>query len=93
MSKHNVGHMLAALAAVKALHSPFEIYDECPHDDHKESDPGVLDIDDVGLTCAEGLIQTVCRECDTHDGEVHEDSSEGIYPCRTLQAIAKATEP
>ena len=78
----------SALRAVVELHQPFGIYDECGHQ-HDEGEPGVIEVDAVGLTCEEGRIQTVCRGCDTEDGEVDEDTSDGDWPCPTLRVIAE----
>lgn len=74
------------IAAVKALHRSIGIYDECGHD-HAEGQPGVIDADEVGLVCADGLLYTICYECDTDDGEMREDSEGGEYPCATLKAL------
>lgn len=43
-------------------HKPIGIYDECGHSHHPE-EPGVKEIDDVGLVCAEGLTYEVCAAC------------------------------
>ena len=71
---------------VRKLHVPFGIYDECGHK-HHESELGVVEIDEIGLTCDDGKLQTVCRECDTDDGDVREDTEYGVWPCRTLKAL------
>ena len=68
---------------VRKLHVPFGIYDECDSPDTEkygvDGEPanGHFEIDDVGITCGLGLVQNVCRECDTTDGEVHEYTDEG----------------
>lgn len=91
---------------VRKLHSKFGLYNECDcyrlwkgkaaeeipdnsepeHHDGKEP----IHIEDIGYTCAEP--QWICRECSTDDGEVHEYSDEGEWPCRTLKALEKAEE-
>ena len=73
---------------VLELHIPFKIYEECGHE-HEEGEVGVVEVDDVGLTCEKGLLYTVCRECDTVDGLVHEFTDEGLWPCRTIRALDK----
>lgn len=47
---------------IRKLHRPFGVYDDCGHS-HAEGDPGVMDIYEVGLVCAEGLMYEVCNEC------------------------------
>jgi hypothetical protein len=82
-------------APVRQLHSEFKIYHECDHD-HAEDDPGVLDINDVGLTCEDGYWYSICLECCTHgSGEQPVECAENHYaegphncwPCRTIQAL------
>ena len=80
--------VLKALRGEVEAHSDFGIYEDCGHG--HDLGEGVFDIDDVGLVCEEGLIQTICRECDTDDGEVREDSDTGEWPCPTIRRIAQA---
>lgn len=59
----------AALDRVRELHRPFRIYDECGHqhalnDDGNPPD-GVVEIEEVGLTCADGLMYSICWTCCT----------------------------
>jgi hypothetical protein len=76
----------AKLAAVVALHRPCPLYDECGHD-HQEGEPGVIYVDEVGLTCDAGRTGTVCMHCHTDgDGMVREDAWDAKYPCDTLKA-------
>lgn len=62
----------AKLDAVRELHHPFGIYDECGHN-HEYLDggnlrEGVIEVKEVGLTCEEGLEYWVCRHCCTDRG-------------------------
>ncbi len=78
---------------VRKLHSKFGIYDECGHkhtdEEYEREDSGVVDVEGVGLTCEEGLVQWVCHECDTVDGEPDEYTEYGEWPCRTLKELEK----
>ena len=78
---------------VRKLHSKFGIYDSCGHEHTDEEcekeGSGVVYVEDVGLTCEEGLVQWVCRECDTVDCEPDEYTCEGKWPCATLIALEK----
>jgi hypothetical protein len=47
---------------VRAIHRPFNIYDDCGHK-HEIGEPGVEEIDDIGLTC--DLEYKICVECCT----------------------------
>lgn len=76
----------ARLEAVLTLHSPFGIYDECGHD-HTEDEPGVVEVDGIGLVCAEGKLYEVCRTCHYDmNGEPLEDVDSLSYPCATRRA-------
>jgi hypothetical protein len=87
----------AALRAVLDKHSEFKIYDECGHQ-HREGDPGVLSIENVGLTCEDGYEYSICRECctggsgeyQTEDCASHDHNR--CWPCDTVQAITEALE-
>lgn len=75
---------------VRKLHYPFKIYDECEHQHEAANELlGIVEIDEIGLTCDAGLLYTVCRECDTDDGEVNENTEYGEWPCATLKALDK----
>lgn len=52
-----------AIARVRAIHGPYGIWDECDHQ-HQPGDPGVADIDDIGLTCNQ--LYVICRVCCTN---------------------------
>ena len=84
MSVDESRRLQAQVAAVKALHRPFGIYDECGHE-HEEGQAGVLDIPEVGLTCEAGLLYTVCRECHTYDG--WRKRTRAINPCATVRIL------
>jgi hypothetical protein len=73
------------------LHTEWKCYDECGH---QHTDEDVLagrafDIDNVGVTCEDGHLYSVCRECHTTDGEPREDTEDGEWPCPTIRAIEK----
>ena len=63
----------ARLAAVRALHPPIRIYDECDHD-HPEDWDGWIDAGDF-LTCAVMHLYTICTTCCTEGGPDPEQSS------------------
>jgi len=58
---------------IRQLHRPFRIYDECGHK-HEEGEPGVKEIDEVGLVCEAGFQYEICRACcvDSHLDEMTE---------------------
>jgi len=58
----------ATIARVAAIHRPYGIYEECGHD-HEPDEPGVTEVDDVGLVCAEGKLYDICGSCCAHDFE------------------------
>lgn len=78
---------------VRALHPEFKIYDECGHDHTDEEwDAGqAFEIADVGLTCDEGYIYSVCRRCCTDDtgiqGEACANHERPCWPCKTVAAL------
>lgn len=58
------------IARIRSLHRPYKIYDAC---DHKHTDEDraagrAVAVEDVGLTCEDGLMYVVCRECCTDGG-------------------------
>ena len=86
------------IQALKALHAPYGIYDQCDHQ-HVESDQDAVYIDGVGLTCEEGLLETVCRHCctDRDYGQTETCASDhkhlpGYALCPTL-ALVDGREP
>jgi hypothetical protein len=52
------------IQALRALHSEYGVYEKCDHG-HTADDPLALDIENVGLTCADGLLDVVCTACCT----------------------------
>lgn len=53
--------MEATLERIRDLHRPFAIYDACNHEHGTTDEVGVVNIDDIGLTCAK--MYDVCRRC------------------------------
>lgn len=84
-----------AVVAVLDLHSPRRIYEPCGHN-HADSDPGTVEVQDgdVGITCEDGYLYTICRDCCTGNGYQTEqcaaDHDGDCYPCATVKAIAEA---
>jgi hypothetical protein len=79
----------ARIKAALALHTEWGIYDECDHT-HTEEDiraGKAVDVPEVGFTCDDARMQTVCRECHTDDGEPTEDTEHGEWPCPTVKAL------
>lgn len=84
---------------IRALHRPFGIYDECDHE-HTDEDLAAgrcLEVDEVGLTCDDGLLYQICEECCTVDlgwtrqqregcAESHDHSKTGPI-CKTIQLL------
>jgi hypothetical protein len=93
-----VDRLTAENGRARALHSEYKIYDECGHNHRYSEDgdlePGVIEVEDVGLVCEEGLQYVICRECCTHGGRQGQtvtcvdDHDHGVcWPCPTLQAL------
>jgi len=77
------------LDLIKILHSEYGLYFECDctnEDGSHEEGRVVVDIDDIGDTCADPY-KTVCRECHTDDGECNEDTEYGLWPCDTMKIV------
>lgn len=54
-------------AKLRELHRPWAIYDACDHHHAEPDEPnGIVDIDDVGITCAK--MYDICKACCT-DGD------------------------
>jgi hypothetical protein len=72
----------AKLEALKGLHEPFGIYDECDHthtdEEAEDQTSGVLFVDEVGLTCHDGLMYNICKTCcwREHFGQTEECAGE-----------------
>ncbi len=81
----------AKLDAVRTLHRPVGIYDECECPDEAKG-VGHEDVDEVGLTC--NRIYTVCAECcrddvyQTEDCAVyHDHDPDEAHHCPTIRAL------
>lgn len=73
-------------------HAEHRIYDECEHD-HLPGEPGVIEVQEVGLVCEEGYMYSVCFDCHTHDGECHEETpEEQAWPCDARVAMDRVKE-
>lgn len=57
-----------AILALLDKHRPHNIYTDCGHD-HDGTDPGDIEIDDVGFVCQDGYEYTICDVCCTTCGE------------------------
>jgi hypothetical protein len=53
------------IAAVRKLHKPFRIYEECDHDEHGD-DADLIECEDF-TTCEDGYLHSICTECCTTD--------------------------
>lgn len=94
-AEHNI--LATRIEAVLELHSALNIYDECGHDHEWPDEPGVVEVEEIGLTCADGLLYQVCRECCVHVEQYqseecvdHHDQSH-CWPCRTVRAATGVT--
>jgi Arc/MetJ-type ribon-helix-helix transcriptional regulator len=104
-----LGTASAELADLKAridralsLHREFKIYDECDHDHRYNEDgtlpEGVLDIDEIGLTCQDAYLYSICSNCCTGGSEEWQteacandhkhDGASPCWPCPTRAALA-----
>ena len=82
--------LAAQVEAVRALHVPFRIYDECECED--TTTPGHVDVEEVGITC--NLLHIACRECCTSGVDIRyqtEDCANGHdhrdTQCPTIAAL------
>ena len=88
----------STIARVAAIHRPYGIYEECGHD-HEPDEPGVTEVDDVGLVCAEGKMYDICGSCCAHDFEGGQDAecaenhahAKGEAICDTFAALHVAS--
>jgi hypothetical protein len=66
---NEIEQLRTKLDAVRELHRPFKIYDECGHnhhiDDGRRIYHGVIDIDEIGRTCDDGYQYAICWSCCT----------------------------
>lgn len=75
----------AEVAEVRIVHRAYGVYDECGHD-HQEEGNGVVDVNDIGLCCKDGLLWTVCFKCACDDnGDTLEDAEKHPWPCHILR--------
>ena len=88
----------STIARVAAIHRPYGIYEECGHD-HEPDEPGVTEVDDIGLVCAEGKMYDICGSCCAHDFEGGQDlecaenhvHAKGEAICDTFAALHAAS--
>jgi hypothetical protein len=87
------------IGQIRELHPPYGIYDICDHE-HTDDEAGfglVFEVDEVGLTCKEGLMYWVCTTCCNDDGgwqtekctssHTHDKNLENI--CPTIQLVTR----
>lgn len=84
----------AALDAVNHLHRELRLYGECGHR-HTGAGNGVISVENVGLTCADGYERSICRECctggsDYQTEECAANHEHNCWPCRTHEAAVNA---
>ena len=83
--------LAAKLGAVRALHRPVGIYDECECSDEAKAE-GHEDVEEVGLTC--NRMYTVCAECCRDDvyqtedcANYHDHKPDEAHHCPTIRAL------
>jgi hypothetical protein len=81
-----------AVRAVLELHTPKRIYDECGHV-HTPEEPGISEVNEIGLVCDDGYMYTVCGGCCSSHGYQSENCADShdhtvCWPCLNVQAIA-----
>lgn len=88
---HTARTRLTALdAALRALHRPLRIYDECDHL-HEDGDPGVIDTGEY-LTCEAEYRYSICAACCTDNPKwqemaercIEHDHSDAICPTTAI---------
>jgi hypothetical protein len=77
-------------AAVRALHKPHSIYEECGHN-HDPDDDGVVYVEDVGYSCS--LLYKICDQC-CAEGDYQSENCAGYHDhgpdlpiCATIRAL------
>jgi hypothetical protein len=93
---------VARVAALRGLHKPFGIYEECGHD-HTEEDfeaGRCIEVDLIGYTCEEGLMYRVCTHCctdnqtfeqyQTEDCATNHEHGAGVPICKTMAILEGA---
>lgn len=78
------------------LHAEYPIYGECGHEHTEATEDGVVDVDDIGLTCEDGRLTSICRACCTDSSEYQTqecaDHHAGpCWPCPTRVLLAGDT--
>ena len=88
--------LAAKLDAVRALHRPVGIYDECECSDEAKAE-GHEDVEEVGLTC--NRMYTVCAECCRDDvyqtedcANYHDHKPDEAHHCPTIRALDGGAE-
>lgn len=86
------GEILSRISRVLASHSEIRVYTECGHHhDEEEVNTGqAKNVDDVGFTCEDGFMYSICRSCCCDDGE-HQSGTcvdDHEYPCWPCQTHA-----
>ena len=83
--------LAAKLDAVRALHRPVDIYDECECSDEAKAE-GHEDVEEVGLTC--NRMYTVCAECSRDDvyQYYHDHKPDEAHHCPTIRALDGGAE-
>ena len=83
--------LAAKLDAVRALHRPVGIYDECECSDEAKAE-GHEDVEEVGLTC--NRMYTVCAECCRDDvyqtedcANYHDHKPDEAHHCPTIRVL------
>lgn len=63
--KHEAPKAFAALRAVLDLHASHRIYTECDHEHTEEEveDERAIEVSDIGYTCEDGYLYSVCGAC------------------------------
>ena len=83
----------SAILAVLDKHCEYGVYDICGHQ-HEDTDPGVRDVEDVGLVCDDGYLYPVCFHGCAWDYAQTEAcastrGSGACFPCPTVRVIAQ----
>ena len=90
-ARAEVERLSAQLNAVRALHRPVGIYDECECSAEAKAE-GHEDVEEVGLTC--NRMYTVCAECCRDDvyqtegcASYHDHKPDEAHHCPTIRAL------
>lgn len=83
---------------LNGLHSPYHLYEPCGHS-HALNDPDAVEIEEIGMVCADGIIDTICNHCCTDEygqTEVCADKHRhlpGISLCPTMAIVEGRDAP